>query len=931
MRRFALLAVRLTLLTLFLPLFPTRAETPSAGPVANPGFEEGEPGQTPPGWRVPSAGYTATIVEEKPAEGRRSVMLSGPGATAGTPSFGNIMQVIDATPFRGKRIVFSAAVRVEGTKADDKAQLWVRIDREGDQPGFFDNMSNRPIGSATWGRYRIVADVVPDAKSIHLGMLLFSSGRAWLDAVSFTVIDDPRLGDEPARPLTGRGLDNLAAFTRLFGVVRWFHPSDQVEAVDWNGVALAGAQRAEPAADAAELARTLEDFFRPLAPTVRVFAGSKPPLPEALRRPPGDAVRTVAWRHMGVNLGPSDVYRSLRVDDREVPAGTTARMGQDVDATPFRGKKVRLRTAVRAELPEGHHARLVLEVFGPNRKTAFKDEMADRPLSTGPWREVEITGEVAADAETIQVGLILDRQGKVWIDDVSLEVLGDKPGDPHEIDNPSFEVWDEGWPPDGWDLLLGAEAAGYSLTRSADQPHSGKLSALLASADPKSLVTTKPDEPLLVDLGGGVSALVPLALWADATGTLPHPTADFRAPEPAKPEGFVPSGNDRLTRLADVVLAWNVFQHFYPYFDVVRTDWPAALRTALRQAAADPGEEAFTDTLSRLVAALEDGHGNVFHGSFAALKAPALAWDWIEDRLIVTWSDPEKAGGIRRGDAILAVDGKPAREALEAAEALQPAATPQFRRVKALSALPRGSAGSEMKLEVQPLDGPARTVAVPRNEPLFGPGSARNALQDALPGKIAELRPGFFYVDLSRITLTDFQDALDRLTAARGVVFDLRGYPTPAAVTVLRHLTDIPIHSAEWQVPLATRPDHENVTWVHSHWTLPPKKPRLQGKIAFLTGGGAISFAESIMGIVEAAHLGEIVGGPTAGTNGDINPFLLPGGYRVIWTGLRVIKNDGSRHHGVGILPTVPAAPTQKGVAAGRDEVLEKGLAVVGG
>ena len=27
------------------------------------------------------------------------------------------------------------------------------------------------------------------------------------------------------------------------------------------------------------------------------------------------------------------------------------------------------------------------------------------------------------------------------------------------------------------------------------------------------------------------------------------------------------------------------------------------------------------------------------------------------------------------------------------------------------------------------------------------------------------------------------------------------------------------------------------------------------------------------------------VGGPSAGTNGNINPFTLPGGYRIIWTG----------------------------------------------
>jgi C-terminal processing protease CtpA/Prc len=83
------------------------------------------------------------------------------------------------------------------------------------------------------------------------------------------------------------------------------------------------------------------------------------------------------------------------------------------------------------------------------------------------------------------------------------------------------------------------------------------------------------------------------------------------------------------------------------------------------------------------------------------------------------------------------------------------------------------------------------------------------------------------------------------------------------------------------------------------------------------------------MGIVEHEKLGEIVGATTAGTNGNVNPFTLPGGYHVMWTGMKVLKHDGSRHHGVGIRPTVPVSRTREGVAAGRDEVLEKGIEVV--
>jgi len=69
--------------------------------------------------------------------------------------------------------------------------------------------------------------------------------------------------------------------------------------------------------------------------------------------------------------------------------------------------------------------------------------------------------------------------------------------------------------------------------------------------------------------------------------------------------------------------------------------------------------------------------------------------------------------------------------------------------------------------------------------------------------------------------------------------------------------------------------------------------------------------------------------GASAGTNGNVNPFTLPGGFTVTWTGMKVLKHDGSQHHGMDIIPTVPASRTRKSVAEGKDEVLIRGLEVV--
>jgi hypothetical protein len=185
------------------------------------------------------------------------------------------------------------------------------------------------------------------------------------------------------------------------------------------------------------------------------------------------------------------------------------------------------------------------------------------------------------------------------------------------------------------------------------------------------------------------------------------------------------------------------------------------------------------------------------------------------------------------------------------------------------------------------------------------------------------------YIDLTRATDDAFKAELPRIRQAHGLIFDLRGYPNAEmGIDFLRCLSREPMHSAPMLVPIVRYPDHRITEWDPGGWTLPPLAPYLSAKKVFLTNGRAISYSETILAIVEGYHLGEIVGGPSAGTNGNTNIFSLPGGYRISWTGMKVLKHDGSQHHGVGIAATVPAARTRAGVAAGRDEVLERALSL---
>jgi C-terminal processing protease CtpA/Prc len=185
--------------------------------------------------------------------------------------------------------------------------------------------------------------------------------------------------------------------------------------------------------------------------------------------------------------------------------------------------------------------------------------------------------------------------------------------------------------------------------------------------------------------------------------------------------------------------------------------------------------------------------------------------------------------------------------------------------------------------------------------------------------------------------MTDIRAVMDGLTAAPGLIIDVRAYPK-ANHDVLSHLLTHLDNLTGWElIPLVIRPDSASMPAARedtSGWNMPlvsVAQPHIGGRVAFLTGPRAISYAESIMALVEHYHVGEIVGAATAGTNGDVAQMTGPTGCATYFTGRRVIKPDGSRHHLIGVQPTIPASRTLAGVATGRDDVLERALAYVRG
>jgi hypothetical protein len=709
-------------------------------------------------------------------------------------------------------------------------------------------------------------------------------------------------------------------------VLRWFHPSDAADAIDWDRFALDGVRRVIDAPDRRALRARLAELSGPIAPTMQLVAEDEKfvdmHIAQGLRN---SDLEVVAWEHEGYgDTTIRSVYASKRRHrDRTVleSGRASGALWQAIDATPFRGARLRLRGKIRTA---NHGAgRLWLRVDRGDNRILY-DRMEDRPVIAPTWETAEITGFVDNDATRIAFGPVISGAGTAWYDDLE---LSKQDSNGHwvaiPIKDPGFEFDDvfRSWAA-GTGSASAAPLKGWRATLDHANPASGKAALRL---EPGTKVLTEelfaeapaPGETVDIDLGQGLRARVPIALYSKEGHTVGDDPAVARQSQ-AEPAPSSSNGFDALSSLADVIVVWNVLEHFWPYWHVVSVDWNAELDTALADALDDRTVDDHVATLQRLSVAAPDGHAEVTcAGASPRAYLPFLV-EWIENQIVVT-TTADKA--IVRGDVIVSIDGRPAKERFLAEEALA-SGSPQYRTVVACREFGTGPVGSKAALRVRRADAYV-DVGVTRGD--------RVSTHFSRP-PIEPLSDGTYYVDLGRAGINEIKRVIERLAVAPGVVFDLRGYPN-GNDEILSYLLTTPADFAEgMKIPRLIRPDHVRasiVGWRTESGDVPVLAPHIRGRVAFLTGPGARSYAESVMSIVEHYHLAEIVGGATAGTNGNIAEIAAPTGCRTIFTGLRVSKRDGTPHHLVGVRPTIPASQTIAGVIAGRDEVLERALTYV--
>jgi len=463
-----------------------------------------------------------------------------------------------------------------------------------------------------------------------------------------------------------------------------------------------------------------------------------------------------------------------------------------------------------------------------------------------------------------------------------------------------------------------------------------------------------------IDLGEGflarvrVSEILPQPGWAGLRADAQAPPAGSQGGDPAfaaalgllqnwpKPAAGAPAAPlpygawrpdrryDEMTeptlefRLLAVFKLWTILHDFFPYLHLTG-DWDAVLPEFIaRMEQARDGRE-YALALAEMGARANDGHVSLTgNPTLDALygKTPApVAIRWIENAWVVTAAgEAARGSGVEIGDVVLTLDGEPVAAREATLRRYLAASTEAGMRRKVADRLLSGPDGSPLTLTVRGRGDQVREVRLKRGA--WTPHPAGETVR-MLPGNLG-------YADLTRLTIPEVDGLFERVKGTRALILDMRGYPNGTGWSITPYLNT----RGATQGPLFRRRqvsglfDERSQTGLDFTQPLPsyPVPSKYAGRTVMLIDERTVSQAEHSGLFFEAANGTKFIGSQTAGANGDVTYFALPGIASVRFSGHDVRHADGRQLQRIGLVPDVPAAPTIQGIREGKDEVLDRAV-----
>lgn len=408
-------------------------------------------------------------------------------------------------------------------------------------------------------------------------------------------------------------------------------------------------------------------------------------------------------------------------------------------------------------------------------------------------------------------------------------------------------------------------------------------------------------------------------LKKDETGLVG--SASFEQEE-AYPECTFPTINYQLLSLFRL---WNAVQYYSPYKYLLKENWEKTLidYIPLFLKITDRGD--YEDALKRFIAEIDDAHTWLMGGKTKKYLVPVMV-RFIEGKAVVTRNYDLKSGCRDSVDWILQPGDVLMRVNTEPVDSLVKRITPYVSASNEATLL-RDIAVKELLYSNDTVvyvdyerDGivekaKLRCVSSQSVDPLVSYKTSQ-PLATTLPSDILYLWMG-----------SSLGGKMASEIKAKGVIIDLRGYPTHDEIDGYWEYETLYPAATECTMFTFGSTQYPGL-FSYSPVIKAGKKNKnyYKGKKVILVNELTQSQSEYLTMKYRCTPNTLVMGSMTAGADGNMSGIMLPGNLGVTFSGLGVYYPDKTETQQVGIVPDMEVKNTIQGIREGRDEVLEAAI-----
>jgi C-terminal processing protease CtpA/Prc len=386
-------------------------------------------------------------------------------------------------------------------------------------------------------------------------------------------------------------------------------------------------------------------------------------------------------------------------------------------------------------------------------------------------------------------------------------------------------------------------------------------------------------------------------------------------------------------RLLTLYRYWNIIQYYFPYKNLIEEDWKNVLSEFIPKFLDAKDENTYTLTVLELIGRVHDTHANIWSGnqslnSHFGHRYASVELTFVESKPVVTGFYDEKFGketGLEIGDIISTINNKPVEEIVKESLKYAPASNhPTKLRDIATNLLRTNDTIINIEfIRLEKRESKTLKTYSSKDINIYRKYQVTDTCFKLINNDIAYINNG----SLKREYVPNIWKELEN---TKGLIIDIRNYPS-----------DFPIYDlSSYLMPKSTpfvkftNGSIENpglFTFTKSLNAGKKNKNYYKGKVVILINEISQSSAEFHTMAYRVNPNSTVIGSTTAGADGNVSQFYLPGGISTMISGIGVYYPDGKETQRIGIIPDIEFKPTIQGIKEGRDELLEKAIEIING